>query len=95
MLQLTMAMFINNVASLAIENCLIKTLPSFFSPLVVHDFSDEMLERLAGESEDIRVKRKLLASKLKEAERGLELLEPQFRRALRGISGYSLYLLRY
>lgn len=80
-----MTIFINNVASLAIEACFLDSLPDVCSPMAIHDLSDEMLQKLAGESDDVKINRRILVSDLRRLEKGLELLRPQMSMAKRGM----------
>ncbi|SRR6266498_5164293 len=67
-----MKVFIDNVAVLVIETCLIDNLTDIFSPDVVSGMSDDLLERLAAESENIRADRMLLKAKLEVLQLGLK-----------------------
>jgi hypothetical protein len=66
-----MKLFIDNVAILVIEHCLIDGLADIFSPDVVCGMSDDLLERLAAEPENIRGDRILLKTKLEVLQLGL------------------------
>ena len=50
-----MKSFIDNVAVLVIENCLIDSVTDIFSPDIVSSMNDDLLERLAAESENIEL----------------------------------------
>ena len=70
--QIAIRLFIDNVAILAIESCLIDELPGIFSPDIVSGMDDALLERLAAESEDIQTDRKSLKEKLEVLQLGLK-----------------------
>ena len=59
------------MAVLAIEQCLVKKLPSLFSPDVVFELGDEETCRLAAESDDTSAERSRYAEKLRILEAGL------------------------
>ncbi|KAG8163019.1 hypothetical protein KVR01_007497 [Diaporthe batatas] len=64
--------FTDNLINLGIESCLIQDLPNIFTPRLVNDMDDEQLERLAGESEDVRSYRSQLRDNLDLLKQGLE-----------------------
>ncbi|RMZ66737.1 interferon-induced gtp-binding mx [Pyrenophora seminiperda CCB06] len=68
------AIFINNVAVLGIENCLMKNLSAIFSPMLTADMDDEQLFAIASESEVIRHERATLRQKLSVLESGKQVL---------------------
>ncbi|PGH11914.1 hypothetical protein AJ79_04606 [Helicocarpus griseus UAMH5409] len=57
--------FIDNVAGLAVENCLVQGLEDLLSPSKVAQLTNEQLERVAADSEDTRMARMHLAEKVK------------------------------
>ncbi|KAH8700709.1 vacuolar sorting protein [Talaromyces proteolyticus] len=63
--------FIDNVASLAVENCLLKDLPELFSPSIVSDLSLEQLQELCQETDAVRDARQEEEEKLRVLEAGL------------------------
>ena len=67
-------MFINNIAVLAIENCLIKGLSGIFSPSLIASLSDEQLRAIAAESNEIRDERECLRQRLDALEAGKNVL---------------------
>ncbi|TRX89301.1 hypothetical protein FHL15_009738 [Xylaria flabelliformis] len=71
--ELSLRIFTDNVIILAIENCLIKDLPTIFTTGVVSQMNDEMLERLAAESADIQVERAELEVECEALQKGLDL----------------------
>ncbi|KAJ4372438.1 hypothetical protein N0V83_004212 [Neocucurbitaria cava] len=66
--------FINNIAVLAIENCLIKSLAGIFSPSLIADLSDEKLHAIAAESDEVREERESLREKLSTLTSGKDIL---------------------
>jgi hypothetical protein len=72
--QSAISIFINNIAVLAVENCLIKNLPAIFSPTLTADMDDEQLRAIASESEEIRSERASLEQKLSVLESGKHVL---------------------
>ncbi|KAI0448326.1 P-loop containing nucleoside triphosphate hydrolase protein [Xylaria acuta] len=71
--ELSLRIFTDNVIILAIENCLIKDLPTIFTTSVVSQMDDDMLERLAAESADIQVERAGLELECEVLQKGLDL----------------------
>ncbi|KAI1426479.1 hypothetical protein F5Y12DRAFT_282554 [Xylaria sp. FL1777] len=71
--ELSLRNFTDNVIVLAIENCLIKDLPTIFTTSAVSQMKDDMLERLAAESADIQVERAELEAECEALQRGLDL----------------------
>jgi hypothetical protein len=68
------SVFINNVAVLAIENCLIKDLGAIFSPMLTISMEDEQIQAIAAESEETRDKRTALRKKLSVLQSGRQAL---------------------
>lgn len=66
--------FIDNVAILAIENCLLRPLEHIFSNQVINKMDDEEIERLAGESQEVKEERERLSRELKKLEAGMRTL---------------------
>lgn len=56
--------FVDNVASLAVENCLIDGLENLISPSKITQMSDNEIERIASESEDAGLARATLVKKV-------------------------------
>lgn len=75
--QTAITIFINNIAVLGIENCLIASLPDLFSPETILRMEDEQLEAIAAESEDIRLERAILDEKIRDLEKGLHTIGRQ------------------
>ncbi|ODH52803.1 hypothetical protein GX48_00997 [Paracoccidioides brasiliensis] len=57
--------FIDNVAGLAVENCLIENLENILSPSKIVQLSNEKIERIAADSEDTQIARRHLVSKVR------------------------------
>jgi hypothetical protein len=66
--------FIDNVAILAIENCLLRPLEQIFSNQVINSMDDEEIEKLAGESQEVKEERERLSRELKKLETGMRTL---------------------
>jgi FtsZ-binding cell division protein ZapB len=61
------------VIVLAIENCLIKDLPTILTTIAVSQMEDDELQRLAAESADIQVERTELQAEYESLKKGLDL----------------------
>ncbi|KAF3385512.1 Interferon-induced GTP-binding protein Mx2 [Penicillium rolfsii] len=72
--EIAIVIFIDNVAILAIENCLLRPLEHIFSNQVINDMDDEQIEKLAGESQEVREERERLSGELKKLEAGMRTL---------------------
>lgn len=72
--QSAISVFINNIAVLAIENCLIKDLSAIFSPTLTANMDDEQLYAIAAESKEVRYERSSLKQKLAVLESGKQIL---------------------
>ncbi|EHK44594.1 hypothetical protein TRIATDRAFT_181896, partial [Trichoderma atroviride IMI 206040] len=70
--QMSRRTFTDNVVHLVVENCLISKLPDIFNPRVVTQMSDEILKRLAEESDEIKVERSQLADEIEKLKTGLQ-----------------------
>jgi hypothetical protein len=64
--------FIDNVAVLGIEHCLVDQLSDVFNPDIVAGMDDGTLKLLAAESEETQAERKRLQEKLEVLELGLK-----------------------
>ena len=64
-------MFVDNVCRQVIERHLLRTLPNIFSPQTVAAYTDNELERIAGERQDVVEKRKHLYEHLNNLRAGL------------------------
>ncbi|KAK5633033.1 hypothetical protein RRF57_008747 [Xylaria bambusicola] len=71
--ELSLRNFTDNVVILAVENCLIKDLPSIFTTSMVSQMEDEMLKRLAAESSEMQVERAELEAEYETLRNGLDL----------------------
>ncbi|KAI0970479.1 P-loop containing nucleoside triphosphate hydrolase protein [Xylaria arbuscula] len=71
--ELSLRNFTENVIILAIENCLIKDLPTILTTSAVSQMENDMLERLAAESADIQIERTELAAECEALQKGLDL----------------------
>ncbi|KAI1122449.1 P-loop containing nucleoside triphosphate hydrolase protein [Nemania abortiva] len=71
--ELSLRNFTDNVIILAVENCLVKELPTILTTSAVSQMKDDMLEKLAAESADIQTQRKELDIECEKLEKGLDL----------------------
>ena len=69
-----MSVFVNNVAVLAVENCLVKDLSEIFSPIMVADMSTDRVFAIAAESVEVRERRASLKAKLEVLQNGQRVL---------------------
>ncbi|PNP58270.1 hypothetical protein THARTR1_01785 [Trichoderma harzianum] len=70
--QMSRRTFTDNVVHLVIENCLISKLPDIFNPRVVTQMSEEILKRLAEESDEVKTERRQLADEIEKLKTGLQ-----------------------
>ncbi|KAI1764092.1 P-loop containing nucleoside triphosphate hydrolase protein [Hypoxylon sp. FL1150] len=71
--EMSLRTFTDNVIVLAIENVLIKDLPSIFTTERVNQMEDEELERLASESPEVQMDRQELEKELDDLKKGLKI----------------------
>ncbi|KAI0521330.1 P-loop containing nucleoside triphosphate hydrolase protein [Xylaria bambusicola] len=71
--ELSLRNFTDNVTILAVENCLIKDLPSIFTTSMVSQMEDDMLERLAAESSEMQIERAELEAECETLQKGFDL----------------------
>ncbi|KAF5015124.1 hypothetical protein F66182_13649, partial [Fusarium sp. NRRL 66182] len=72
--------FIDNVSSLAVENCLMNALEALLSPLTVSEMSDEEVEDIAFESPEVRELRSQTLEKQSSLQKSFELCRRQARK---------------
>lgn len=72
--------FVDNVASLGIENCLMTGLKEILSPLSVSEMNDEMIQAIAFESDDVREIRSQTLEKQESLQKSYELCRRQARK---------------
>jgi hypothetical protein len=63
--------FVDNVAALVIDNCLMNSLPHLLSPLVVQKWDDDRLQLIGGETEEVARDRTKQLEKLEILNSGL------------------------
>lgn len=64
--------FTDNVIHLVVENCLVADIPNIFSTRVVTQMSDELLRRLAEESDEVKLERSELTDEIDKLRVGLQ-----------------------
>jgi hypothetical protein len=67
--------FVDDLSVLAVEACIVESLPALFCPENVLDIKDEMVATLAAEDEDLTAERERCCEKLKVLENGLRELK--------------------
>jgi hypothetical protein len=70
-----MRSFVDNVARIVIEHCLIKELKSLLNPITVDAMDDDLLAKLAAESDDVREEREEQTARLQILKKGLHTCE--------------------
>lgn len=63
--------FVNNVATLAIENCLVQPLQRMITSQVINDMDDKQIQELAAEPSYVSEERERLGKELKSLQAGL------------------------
>ncbi|KAF2181052.1 hypothetical protein K469DRAFT_692301 [Zopfia rhizophila CBS 207.26] len=71
----TVSVFIDNVANLAIENCIVADLANIFSPERVSSMDKQKLQIIASESEEVLAERSVLKQKLEDLNSVKQLLK--------------------
>lgn len=69
-----LSVFVNNIAVLAVENCLMRDLAGIFSPTLTADMDEEKLKLIASEAEETQHDRIALKPRLSVLEAGKEVL---------------------
>lgn len=67
-----MKTFVDNVCKQVIERHLLRDLPDIFSPPEVAGYTDEELERIAGETPEVVARRRELQEQLETLQAGLK-----------------------
>ncbi|KAL7803963.1 hypothetical protein V8C43DRAFT_266461 [Trichoderma afarasin] len=70
--QMSRRTFTDNVVHLVVENCLISKLPDILSARVVTQMSDDIVKRLAEESDEVKRERSQLADEIEKLKTGLQ-----------------------
>lgn len=73
-LQSALVTFIDNIATLAIENCLIRPLGNVFDSQSVSNLSEEQVTNLASESPEAQLTRECFKQELEKLQAGLQAL---------------------
>ena len=60
-----LGVFVDNVANLAVENCLVSGLEDLISPSRISQMSDEQINKLTTDSEDVQISRNQLSKRIK------------------------------
>lgn len=66
--------FVDNVAILGIENCLLAPLETIFTAQTINNLSDERIQDLASEPSSVEQERKRLSEELRRLQEGLSTL---------------------
>lgn len=83
--------FIENVINLAVENCLMCDIPSILTPKKVNRMTEEMLNDLAAEADEVLVRRESLQDQIKALRHGLQVCHRHRRREMIGTCTRSLF----
>lgn len=70
-----MKVFIDNMAALSTEHCLLKHLPDMFSPATVMSLDENTVQDIALEPESSKIERIRVSNKLESLESGLQTLK--------------------
>ncbi|KAF2736597.1 P-loop containing nucleoside triphosphate hydrolase protein [Polyplosphaeria fusca] len=70
-----LSVFINNVAVLAIESCLLADLATIFTPTLILHMDEEQLNAIASEPQDVRIERADIEKKLEDLRAGKRTLD--------------------
>lgn len=67
--------FVNNVASLAVEQCLLSGLPKIFSVATIRDMEEKAITSIASESSETLRKRERLSERVKVLRDAVTIIE--------------------
>ncbi|KAL7948152.1 hypothetical protein V8C42DRAFT_316823 [Trichoderma barbatum] len=70
--EMSIRTFTDNVVHLVLENCLVSKLPDIFSTRVVAQMGEEILKRLAEESDEVKLERSQLLDEVDKLRTGLQ-----------------------
>jgi len=85
--KMSLGTFTDNVINLAIEGCLVVDIPSILTTVAVDEMSDETVNEVASESDDIQATRRVLQDQVRVLRRGLQECK---QHRLRGIGPSAL-----
>ncbi|KAI2467191.1 P-loop containing nucleoside triphosphate hydrolase protein [Annulohypoxylon bovei var. microspora] len=88
--EISLRTFTDNIVVLAIENCLIRDLPSIFTTEKVNQMEDDELERLASESPEMILERAELREELDALKKGLQICNSFKGRKATSVSSISI-----
>ncbi|KAJ4416993.1 hypothetical protein N0V82_006442 [Gnomoniopsis sp. IMI 355080] len=93
--QMSLRTFVENVTNLAIENCLLCDISGIFTPRLVNGMTEERLQQLAAEPEEITSQRKILYEEIDALRQGLIKCQQHRVREITGQSFPNTPRLRY
>lgn len=76
--------FVDNVAILVIEACLMKNLGAVFSPVLIMQMDESLIQKIAAESQENQDQRELLTRKKTVLSSGLEICQRHVSRSMLG-----------
>jgi regulator of replication initiation timing len=82
--QIARDIFIDNVALLAVESSLLRGLESIFSSQVVYELSEEDLDTIASEADDVKQEREALEKKVKILKEGYRICQRHYNKRTKG-----------
>lgn len=74
-LQVALKKFVDDFAVYAVEHDLLAKVETLFTPATIFSLSEEMIEDIAGETEDSKLERESSTSKLASLQKALDVLK--------------------